>query len=34
VARDGNRFLVNISAEDGNTAPITVMLNWDAKLKK
>jgi serine/threonine protein kinase/Tol biopolymer transport system component len=34
VARDGNRFLVNISAADGNTAPITVMLNWDARLKK
>jgi len=28
VARDGQRFLVNISAEDENPAPITVLLNW------
>jgi Tol biopolymer transport system component len=28
VTRDGQRFLVNISAEDENSAPITVVLNW------
>ena len=30
VTRDGQRFLVNISAEDENSAPITVVVNWDA----
>jgi Tol biopolymer transport system component len=30
VTRDGRRFLVNVSAEDDNPAPITVVLNWDA----
>ena len=30
VTRDGQRFLVNISEEDLNSAPITVVLNWDA----
>jgi hypothetical protein len=30
VTRDGQRFLVNISADDENSAPITVVLNWDA----
>ena len=30
VTRDGQRFLVNISAEDENSAPITVVLNWRA----
>jgi serine/threonine protein kinase len=34
VTRDGQRFLVNISAEDENSAPITVVLNWQAPLKK
>jgi Tol biopolymer transport system component len=34
VARDGQRFLVNISAEDENSAPITVVLNWQASAKK
>lgn len=32
VAPDG-RFLVNLAVED-HTAPITVVLNWDAELKK
>ena len=32
VTRDGQRFLVNISDEDVNSAPITVVLNWDAPL--
>ena len=34
VTRDGQRFLVNISAEDENSAPITVVLNWNARLAK
>jgi Tol biopolymer transport system component len=34
VTRDGQRFLVNISAEDENSAPITVVLNWNATLTK
>jgi len=28
VTRDGQRFLLNISVEDENSAPITVVLNW------
>ena len=34
VTRDGQRFLVNVSAEDENSAPITVVLNWQARLKQ
>ena len=30
VTRDGQRFLVNLSAEDENSAPITVVMNWEA----
>ena len=30
VTKDGQRFLVNRSAEDENSAPITVVMNWDA----
>jgi Tol biopolymer transport system component len=30
VTRDGQRFLVNRSAEDENSAPITVVMHWDA----
>ena len=33
VTRDGQRFLVNVSAEDENSAPITVVLNWNAPSK-
>ena len=29
VTKDGRRFLVNLSAEDENPAPITVVMNWD-----
>jgi Tol biopolymer transport system component len=29
VTRDGQRFLVNSSVEDENSAPITVVLNWN-----
>ena len=31
VSRDGQRFLINTSAEQVNTAPITVVLNWTPK---
>jgi Tol biopolymer transport system component len=31
VTRDGQRFLVNRSAEDENPAPITVVMNWDVR---
>jgi serine/threonine protein kinase/Tol biopolymer transport system component len=34
VTRNGQRFLVNISAEDENSAPITVVLNWEATSNK
>jgi dipeptidyl aminopeptidase/acylaminoacyl peptidase len=34
VSRDGQRFLVNISAEDESPAPITVVLNWQTPAKK
>jgi len=30
VSRDGQRVLVNLSEEDENAAPITVVVNWDA----
>ena len=30
VTRDGQRFLVNRSDEDENSAPITVVMHWDA----
>ena len=31
VTRDGQRFLVNRSAEDEHSAPITVVVNWDVR---
>jgi hypothetical protein len=34
VTQDARRFLVNLSAEDENSAPITVVWNWEATLKK
>jgi hypothetical protein len=33
VASDG-RFLMNVSIEEATPPPITVVLNWDATLKK
>ncbi len=33
VARDG-RFLMNLTVEAATPTPITVVLNWDAALKK
>lgn len=34
VSPDGQRFLVNTAAEQQNAAPLTVLTNWQAKLKK
>ena len=31
ATRDGQRFLVNLGAEDENSAPITVVINWQSK---
>jgi hypothetical protein len=30
ATKDGQHFLVNLSAEDENSPPITVVMNWDA----
>ncbi len=34
VSRDGQRFLINTVVEGAGTAPITVVLNWTAGLKR
>jgi eukaryotic-like serine/threonine-protein kinase len=34
VARDGQRFLLNVPLEDATDSSITVVLNWAAGLKK
>ena len=34
VTKDGQRFLLPISVEVGNTAPLAVVLNWTALLKR
>jgi hypothetical protein len=35
VAADGQRFLLNVNAEEqGAAAPVTVVLGWTAGLKK
>ena len=34
VTTDGQRFLVNTPLEEASTAPITVVLNWTAGLKR
>ena len=33
VAPDG-RFLINVSVDEGNAAPITVITNWNPEAKK
>jgi hypothetical protein len=33
VAPDG-RFLMNVAVEEATRPPITIVLNWDAELKK
>jgi Tol biopolymer transport system component len=32
VSRDGQRFLINTQVKQGDTAPMSVILNWPAKL--
>jgi hypothetical protein len=34
VARDGQRFLLNVPIEDADASLITVVVNWAAGLKK
>jgi hypothetical protein len=34
VSADGQRFLVNAPVENAGPAPITVVVNWTAGLKK
>jgi serine/threonine protein kinase len=34
VSRDGQRFLVNTQVKQGESAPMSVVLNWTAKLEK
>lgn len=34
VSRDGQRFLVNTPVKEAETAPMSVVLNWPAKLNK
>ena len=34
VARDGQRFLLNVPLDDADASSITVVLNWTAGLKK
>jgi len=31
VSPDGQRFLVNLAADEGAASPITLILNWKAK---
>jgi hypothetical protein len=33
VARDGQRFLMNVPPDAGDVTPITVVVNWEAALK-
>jgi hypothetical protein len=34
VANDGQRFLVSASAGGERTVPMTIVLNWQARLKR
>jgi hypothetical protein len=34
VAPDGQRFLMNVVAEEANVPPITIVQNWTAVLKR
>jgi hypothetical protein len=34
VARDGQRFLLNVPLDDAADSSITVVVNWTAGLKK
>ncbi len=34
VSSDGQRFLVNVAADEGTASPITLILNWSPKAGK
>jgi hypothetical protein len=34
VSRDGQRFLVNTSSDEGLSSPLTIVLNWTALLER
>jgi hypothetical protein len=34
VRRDGKEFLINTKVRRAETAPMSVVLNWDAKVNK
>jgi len=34
VTRDGQRFLINVAGEETTPTPMTIVINWDAGLKK
>ena len=34
VSRDGQRFLINTEAAQTEIEPMSIVLNWDSKLKK
>jgi hypothetical protein len=34
VSKDGQRFLINSTMEQSVSAPITIVTNWTAELKK
>ena len=34
VSADGNRFIVNVQSETQNQTPLSLVVNWDAALKK
>jgi hypothetical protein len=34
VSSDGQRFLVNLDADEGPTSPITLILNWKPQAAK
>jgi hypothetical protein len=34
VTKDGQRFLINTQVKNVDTHPMTVILNWDAEMKK
>jgi len=34
VSRDGQRFLINTDAKQSEVEPMSIVLNWTAKLKK
>ena len=34
VTRDGQRFLINTQVKQGESAPMSIVLNWTARLNK